>query len=121
MWVDVPEERPAVLLDSPLFPDHTVYFGRSRKEQVHCGSRSQAQLVLHLAELGISGRLKIPGGTESSEDLLGRLEARLAEARTAFSELVESRTGDSRIREQLLDVLQLWFVRGRDEETRHQR
>ena len=121
VWVDVPEERPAVLLDSPLFPNHTVYFGRSRKEQVHCESRSQAQLVLHLAELGVSGRLKIPGGAESTNDLFGRLEARLAEARTAFSELVESRTGDSRIRKQLLDVLQLWFVRGRDEETPHQR
>ena len=119
VWVDVPEERPAVLLDSPLFPDHTVYFGRSRKEQVHCGSRSQAQLVLYLAELGVSGKLKIPGGSESANDLLGRLEARLREARTAFSELVESRTGDPRIREQLLDVLQLWFVHGRDEETPH--
>ena len=119
MWVDVPEERPAVLLDSPLFPDHTVYFGRSRKEQVHCGSRSQAQLVLYLAELGVSGKLKIPGGSEFANDLLGRLEARLREARTAFSELVESRTGDPRIREQLLDVLQLWFVHGRDEETPH--
>ena len=114
VWVDVPEERPAVLLDSPLFPDHTVYFGRSRKEQVHCGSRSQAQLVLHLAELGLSGRLKIPSGTEPPKDLLGRLKARLSKARTAFSELVESRTGDSSVREQLLDVLQLWFVRGRD-------
>ena len=72
VWVDVPEERPAVLLDSPLFPDHTVYFGRSRKEQVHCGSRSQAQLVLHLAELGVSGRLKIPSGTEPPKGLLGR-------------------------------------------------
>ena len=114
MWVDVPEERPVVLLDKPLFPDHTVYFGRSRKEQVHCRSRSQAQLVLRLAELGVSGRLKIPGGTESTNDLVGRLEARLAEARTAFSELVESRTGDSKTREQILGVLQLWFVRGRD-------
>ena len=119
VWVDVPEERPAVLLDSPLFPDHTVYFGRSRKEQVHCGSKSQAQLVLYLAELGVSGKLKIPGGSESANDLLGRLEARLREARTAFSELVESRTGDPRIREQLLDVLRLWFVHGRDEETPH--
>ncbi len=116
-WVDVPEDRPVVLLDNPLFPDHTVYFGRSRKEQVHCGSRSQAQLVLHLAELGVRGSLKIPGDAESANDLLVRVEARLAEARTAFSELVESRTGDSRIREQLLDVLQTWFVRGRDEET----
>ena len=113
-WVDVPEERPAILLDSPLFPDHTVYFGRSRKEQVCCGSRSQAQLVLHLAELGVSGRLKISSGAEFSKDLLGQLKARLAEARTAFSELVESRTEDSRIREQLLDVLKLWFVHGRD-------
>ena len=113
VWVDVPEERPAILRDSPLFPDHTVYFGRSLKEQVHCESRSQAHLVLYLAELGVSGRLNIPGGTASVNDLLGRLEARLAEARMAFSQLVESRTGDSRIRDQLLHVLQLWFVHGR--------
>ena len=115
VWVDVPEERPVILLDNPLFPDHTVYFGRSRKEQVHCRSRSQADLVLQLANLGVSGRLKIPGGTESAIDLLGLLETRLDQAKTAFSELVENRTGDSKIREQLLDVLQLWFVNGRDE------
>ena len=119
VWVDVPEDRPAILVDKPLFPDHTVYFGRSRREQVRCGSKSQAQLVLQLAELGASGRLQIPGDAEAANDLLVRLEARLAGARTAFSELVESRTGNSRIREQLLDVLQLWFVRGRDEETPH--
>ena len=121
VWVDLPEDRPVVLLDNPLFPDHTVYFGRSRKEQVRCGSRSQAQLVLHLADLGVRGRLKIPGDTESANDLLVRLEARLAESRTAFSELVESRTGDSRTRERLLDMLQTWFVRGRDKETHHHR
>ena len=112
-WVNIPEERPAVLLDSPLFPDHTVYFGRSRKEQVQCGSRRQAQLVLYLATLGVSGKLKIPGEDEAARELLNALEARLSEARRAFSELVESRTGNSRIRKQLLDVLQLWFVHGR--------
>ena len=121
VWVDVPEERPAILRDSPLFPDHTVYFGRSLKEQVHCESRSQAHLVLYLAELGVSGRLRISSGAEFSKDLLGQLKARLGEASTAFSELVKSRTGDSNIRAQLLDVLKLWFVHGRDEETHHQR
>ena len=121
VWVDVPEERPAILRDSPLFPDHTVYFGRSLKEQVHCESRSQAHLVLYLAELGVSGRLRISRGAEFSKDLLGQLKARLGEASTAFSELVKSRTEDSNIRAQLLDVLKLWFVHGRDEETHHQR
>ena len=114
--VEVPEERPAVLVDNPLFPDHTVYFGRARNKRVHCEFRSQAQLVLFLAELGVSGRIAIPGGPESATDLLARLEARLAEARAGFLNLVESRTEDSRIREQLLDLLQLWFVRGRDDE-----
>ena len=114
--VEVPEERPAVLVDNPLFPDHTVYFGRARSKRVHCQFRSQARLVLFLAELGVSGRIAMPGGPEPASDLLGRLEARLAEARAAFLNLVESRTEDSRIREQLLDLLQFWFVRGRNEE-----
>ena len=117
VWIDVPEERPVVLLDSPLFPDDTVYFGRSRQEQVQCRSRSQAQLIVRLAELGVSGRLKIPDSTKSANALLGRLDARVVEARSAFFELAQSRTGDSRVQEQLLDLLQLWFVRGRDEET----
>ena len=43
-------------------------------------AETRNQLVLHLAELGASGRLKIPGDTESANDLLVRLEARLAEA-----------------------------------------
>ena len=88
---------------------------------MHCRSRSQAQLVLQLADLGVSGKLQIPGGTESASNLLGRFEARLGQSRKAFSEPVESRTGDSKIQKQLLDVLQLWFVNGRDEETPHQR
>ena len=46
---------------------------------------------------GVSGRLRIPGDTESANDFLVGLEARVAEARTAFSELFESRTGDSRL------------------------
>ncbi len=116
LFVEVPEERPAALVDNPLFPDHTVYFGRARRKRVKCEYRSQARLVLVLAELGITGTITIPGGAESANDLLERLEIRLAEARAAFLNLVESRTENSRIRARLMDVLQLWCVRGRDEE-----
>jgi hypothetical protein len=36
------------------------------------------------------------------------------EARARFRELAESRTGDERIREQLMEVLERWFVLGRE-------
>ena len=61
-----------------------VYFGRSRKEQVHCGSRSKLSWSSISLNFGVSGRLRIPGDTESANDLLVGLEAHLAEARTAF-------------------------------------
>ena len=114
--MEVPEERPAALVDNPLFPDHTVYFGRARRKRVNCEYRSQARLVLFLAELGITGTITMPGGPESASNLLERLEVHLTEARAAFLNLVESRTEDPRMRAQLMDLLQLWFVRGRDED-----
>jgi hypothetical protein len=110
----IPEERPAELLDNPLFPDHGVYFGRGKRNRLSCQSRGQAELVLRLAELGVSGDVKMPGELAPAMQLLDRANARLDKATARFRELAESRTGDERVREQLMDVLQRWFVLGRE-------
>lgn len=110
----IPEDRPAVLMDNPLFEDNTVYFGKARKIRVDCPSRGQAELVARLADLGISGEVKLPAELKTCFKLLNRVNGRLEKARARFKELAESRTGDERIRQQLEELLERWFVLGRE-------
>jgi hypothetical protein len=113
--VIIPEDRPAVLSPSPMFDPNTVYFGKRRSAHVDCRSRGQAELVQWLASLGISGEVKLPAELDPCFRLLDRVNVRLDKARDRFRELAESRTGDERIRQQLMEVLERWFVIGREE------
>ena len=79
-----------------------------------CASRGQAELVVRLANLGIMGEMKLPAGLEPCFKLLSLVETRLEKAASLFRALTESRTGDERVREQLMEVLARWFVLGRD-------
>jgi methylase of polypeptide subunit release factors len=112
--VNIPEERPAVLVDNPLFPDPTVYFGKGRAGRVSCQSRGQAELVARLASLGVSGDVKMPAELAAAMKLLDGVNVRMDKAAARFKELAESRTGDERVREQLIEVLERWFVLGRE-------
>jgi hypothetical protein len=112
--VNIPEERPAVVVDNPLFPDHTVYFGKGRAGRLTCQSRGQAELVARLAGLGVSGDVKLPEELAPAMKLLDRVNGRLDKASARFRELAESRSGDERVREQLMEVLERWFVLGRE-------
>ncbi len=112
--VDIPEDRPAVLSPSPMFDPDTVYFGKSRKSPVDCPSHAQAELIVRLANLGVSGKVKLPADTGPCFKLLDRVNVRMDKALARFRELAESRTSDERVREQLADVLQRWFVQGRE-------
>jgi hypothetical protein len=115
--VDIPEDRPAVLSPSPMFDPDTVYFGRSRQTHVDCPSHAQAELIVRLANLGVSGKVKLPANTGPCFQLLDRVNVRLDKALARFRELAESRTGDERVREQLAEVLERWFVLGREGRT----
>lgn len=112
--VNIPEKRPAALIDNPLFGDNTVYFGKRREATLHCPSRGQAELVARMATLGVSGDVKVPAALAPAMKLLDRVNVRMAKATDRFKELAESRTGDERVREQLMEVLERWFVLGRE-------
>jgi hypothetical protein len=110
----IPEERPAILSPSPMFDPNTVYFGKDRRVLVDCPSRGQAELVARLANLGVSGEVKIPARLDPCFKLLARADERLEKARARFKELAESRTGDERVQGQLVELLERWFVLGRE-------
>lgn len=110
----IPDERPATVLDNPLFGDKAVAFGRSQQSHVDCASLEQAKLVAYLANLGVTGNVKLPNDKADCAKLLELVNARLEKTQARFRELAESRTGDERVRKQLLEALERWFIVGRD-------
>jgi hypothetical protein len=110
----IPEERPASLSIDVMFAPNIVYFGKSGRTIMECQSRGQAELVERLANLGVSGEVKMPAELHASFKLLARVNERLEKAAARFKELAESRTGDERVRQQLMEVLERWFVLGRE-------
>jgi len=112
--VIIPEDRPATLSPSPMFDPDTVYFGKDRSVHLDCQSRGQAELVVRLANLGISGAVKLPSDLHACFKLLERVNSRVEKAAARFRELAESRTNDERVQTQLTDVLKRWFILGRE-------
>jgi len=116
--VTIPEERPATAKVNPLYGDAAVQFGKSKPTRVDCESAGQANLMAMLANLGVSGDLKMPTTDEACTQIQKLVESRLEAARSRFRELAASRTGDEGVRRQLMDVLEGWFVLGRAKESR---
>jgi methylase of polypeptide subunit release factors/SOS-response transcriptional repressor LexA len=108
------EDRPACLSNDLMFAPSTVYFGKTRKIYRDYRSREQAELAVFLANLGITGELRLPANPESCQKLLERLNARLEKVRARYQELAASRTSDARMRANLEEVLERWFLLGRE-------
>ncbi len=111
--VIVLDERPAVLSSDVMFSPNTVYFGKRCSGHIDCQSRGQAELVVRLANLGVCGQVKVPAALGPCLKLLARVDRRVERARARFKELAESRTADERVQNQLVEVLERWFVVGR--------
>jgi hypothetical protein len=92
-----------------------VYFGRKRTMHVDCASHGQAKLTVRLANLGLSGWIKMPVDDTACLMLLSAVDARLRDARRRFEELAASRTSDPRLQVQIVDQLLRWYVHGRSE------
>jgi len=56
----IPEERPILFPENPLFELKTISFGKENKNIRDYQSRAQAELVFHLANFGLSGKVKLP-------------------------------------------------------------
>ena len=97
-----------------MFDPNTVYFGKNRRIHVDCASEYQAQLVVQIAELGVSGTFKLPQGEEPCADLQKKLTERLRFARARFDQLASRRTSDDRLQFQIIEQLTRWFVLGKD-------
>lgn len=110
---ELPEERPAFLHTGTMFDQETVYFGRRQTVHVECPSRGTAELMHRAASLGVAGRVTLPTDNSIAMKLLDKLNHRHERAMARLRELAESRTGDEELRQQVLGLLERWFVVGK--------
>ena len=111
--ITVPDERPVDLTNGSMFDYETVYFGKKRQDHVVCPSRGTAELIARVATLGVTGPLLVPTDNETAVNLLNRVEQRHEDSMGRFRQLVESRTPDIETQDEVMDVLERWFVLGR--------
>lgn len=111
--VIIPAERPVSLDAGVMFDAQTVYFGKTRSQYVPSASRGQAELIARIADLGVTGSVCVPRSNEHTMKLLDALNHRHAAATKRLKELADSRSADSDTQEQVLKLLQRWYVLGR--------
>jgi hypothetical protein len=110
---DIPGERPVHLATSAMFDMETVYFGKNRREHIVAPSRGTAELIARMAELGVTGEVSVPNENADAMKLLDKVNHRHAGAMKRLQELAFSRSGDSGTREQVLKLLERWYVVGK--------
>lgn len=110
---ELPDERPAFLHTGTMFDEETVYFGRRQTAHVECPSRGTAELMHRAASLGVTGRITLPTDNSIAMKLLDKLNHRHERAMARLRELAEIRTGDEELRQQVLGLLERWFVVGK--------
>lgn len=111
--VELPEGE--VRLPSPdhFFEATTLFFGKNSGLSCVCASRAEAELLALIAGEGLRGPVSIPVTEKECVALSRTLSDRLAAARTRFAELAEERAGTDKLRAQVVDQLNRWFVHGR--------
>ncbi len=110
---EIPSERPVQLDSGGMFDTQTVYFGKARRQHIVYTSRGQAELIARMAELGVTGGVKVPRTNEHAMKLLDALNYRHAAAAKRLKELADSRSGDSETQEEVFKLLERWYVLGK--------
>ncbi|MCY2988553.1 MAG: N-6 DNA methylase [Planctomycetota bacterium] len=111
--VNLPTERPVYLPRGAMFDNETVYFGKARREYMVCQSCGEAELIARMADLGVSGEVSVPKTDRAAMKLLNLLNIRHEKVVTRLRELALSRSADGNTQEELLDLLERWFVLGK--------
>jgi hypothetical protein len=96
-----------------FFEATTVYFGKKPAISLVCESRAEAELLYAIADAGLRGSVSLPTTEKECHQLSKLLGARLAEGRKTLEQLAEQRAGTDKLREQVLETLQRWFIQGK--------
>jgi hypothetical protein len=117
----IPEGQ-ASLPDANDFLDaKTVFFrhsvgGKTESQPVPMPSRSHAETIYLLSQLGLNGHVRLPEAEGATRELKQLLDARLAAIAGKANHLARSRTSDERKAADLAGLLQHWMIHGRPQE-----
>jgi hypothetical protein len=118
--LDIPEGR-ASLPDANDFLDaHTVFFhqpsgSKGGSRPLSLPSRSHAETVFVLSQIGVTGSVRLPEQESDAKALKQLLDARLAALAGKANHLARSRTSDERKATDLAGLLQHWMLHGKPE------
>ena len=98
-----------------FFDASTIYFGKNPPIGHVCPTRTEAELIAAIARTGLRGPVSVPRSEDDCEHLLEEFQARMDEASAKFEELAQQYAGSDKLREQLVDILQRWFIQGKPE------
>jgi hypothetical protein len=76
-------------------------------------SRSHAEIILTLSQLGLSGIVRLPEAGEAARELKQLLDGRLAAITEKVDHLARSRSSDERKIADLAGLLQHWMIHGK--------
>jgi hypothetical protein len=116
--LEIPEGR-ATLPDANDFLDaHTVFFhpsagGKGGSRPLPLASRSHAETVFALSQIGVTGSVRLPDQESDAQALKQLLDARLAAVAEKANHLARSRTSDERKATDLAGLLQHWMLHGK--------
>jgi hypothetical protein len=96
-----------------FFEATTVYFGRRPAVSHVCASRAEAELITSIAQAGLRGPVSIPTAERECHQVLSSLEQRLISSKAKLDELAQQYAGTDKLREQVADILQRWFIHGK--------
>ncbi len=112
-------EGDASLPDANDFLDaNTVFFrqsiaGKATSQSMPLPSRSHAEMVFALSQIGVLGTVRLPGEESEAREAKRMLDARLAALTEKANHLARSRTSDERKATDLAGLLYHWMLHGR--------
>ena len=108
------EGEPRLVAENSMFDRETVFFGTDKSaRRAVCSSRAQAELVARLAQLEFRGEIETPDAASKCSEVLNELNHRFAEAQSEFETIASSRVPDEKTRDEILQLLNLWFLHGK--------
>ena len=114
----IPEGRASLPDASDMLDANTVFFrqstgGKALAQSVPLPSRSHAETVFALAQLGLHGSIRLPEAESAARELKQLLNARLAAMADQANHLARSRTSDEKRVADVAGLLQHWMIHGK--------
>jgi hypothetical protein len=110
--VSLPEGQVRLPAAENFFEPTTVYFGSKPALSCVCANRAEAELVFAIADGGLRGPVSLPATEKECWKLAQMLQSRLSTARSRFEGLAQQRAGSDKLREQVVELLNRWFIHG---------